>query len=320
LGLSRQTRSPNALGHRSLLAGGEQIAESVRCGWLPITSESMGDENSPLFGRDVGESVASAWERYRERVFESWRPVSEWLVERVDPAPGHVILELAAGPGETGFLLAERLAPHGRLISTDLAEAMVAAARRGAEARGLTNVEFRTVDAQAIDLPDASVDGVLCRFGLMLVPDPAKAFSEVRRVLRPGARLAYSVFSGPDRNPFLTLLVRAFLEHGHTLPGDPFGPGGPFSLADPETNRAMLEQAGFTVVSVEEMPATMHYETLDDYWEMQTAIGGPLAALAAALPREEEAAIKATLAAIAGPFERGGAYDMPCVAVGVAAT
>lgn len=280
----------------------------------------MGDPDSSLFGRDVGENVASAWERYRERVFESWRPVSEWLVERLDPAPGQVVLELAAGPGETGFLLAERLGSSGRLISTDLADAMVAAARRGAEARGLTNVEFRTMDAQAIDLPDASVDGVLCRFGLMLVPDPAKASSEVRRVLRPGGSLTYSVFSGPDKNPWLTLLVGAFLEHGHAPAGDPFGSGGPFSLADPDANRGMLERAGFVDVLVEEVTAQLHYETIDDYWEMQTAIGGPLASLAAALSSDQTAAVKTTLAARAEPFERSGAYHMPCVALGVAAS
>lgn len=280
----------------------------------------MGHSDSSLFGRDVGENVASAWERYRERVFESWRPVSEWLVERIDPAPGQVVLELAAGPGETGFLLAERLGSTGRLISTDLADAMVAVARRGAEARGLTNVEFRAMDAQAIDLPDASVDGVLCRFGLMLVPDPAQASSEVRRVLRPGGSLAYSVFGGPDRNPWLTLLVGAFLEHGHALARDPFGPGGPFSLSDADTNRGMLERAGFADVLVEEVTVELHYETIDDYWEMQTAIGGPLAALAAALSSDQTDAVKATLAARAEPFERSGAYDMPCVALGVAAS
>lgn len=141
-------------------------------------------DDGSTFGHDVGEQVASAWERYRDRVFESWRATSEWLIDRIDPRPGAIILELAAGPGETGFLAAERLLPDGHLISTDLAEGMVAAARRGAQARGLTNVECRTMDAQEIDLPDGSVDGVLSRFGLMLVPEPAKAFAEIRRVLR----------------------------------------------------------------------------------------------------------------------------------------
>ena len=102
-------------------------------------------------------------------------PVSEWLVDHVDPRPGQTILELAAGPGETGFLAAERVGADGRLISTDLSAGMIDAARRGAEARGLGNVELRVMDAQQIDLPDGSVDGVISRFGVMLMPEPAAA-------------------------------------------------------------------------------------------------------------------------------------------------
>src|SRR5690348_16783995 len=96
----------------------------------------MADDDGTMFRRDIGEQVAAAWETYRDRVFRSWQRASEWLIERVDPRPGHTVLELAAGPGETGFLLAERVLPGGRLISTDLAEGMVDAARRGAAERG----------------------------------------------------------------------------------------------------------------------------------------------------------------------------------------
>jgi ubiquinone/menaquinone biosynthesis C-methylase UbiE len=120
---------------------------------------------------------------------------------------------------------------------------MVEAAERGAKARGLTNVESRVMDAQRIELPDNSVDGVLCRFGLMLMPEPALVLSGVRRVLRAGGRLAYAVFGPPEQNPWITLLVRAVQERGHQLRGDPFGPGGLFfSLADAaESIRAALK-------------------------------------------------------------------------------
>lgn len=70
-------------------------------------------------------AVAPAWEEYRDRLFEQTRPVSEWLVRQVDPQPGQTVLELTAGPGETGFLAAERLGPNGRLISSDFAPDMV---------------------------------------------------------------------------------------------------------------------------------------------------------------------------------------------------
>jgi SAM-dependent methyltransferase len=280
----------------------------------------MAQTEGSMFGQDIGQQVAAAWERYRDRVFEAWRPLSEWMVDRVEPRPGQTILELAAGPGETGFLAAGRVLPGGRLISTDISDGMVAAARRGAEARGLANVECRTMDAQAIDLQYASVDGVISRFGLMLVPEPAKAFRSIRRVLRPDGRLAYGVFGPPDRNPLLTMFARAVAEHRHIPSGDPFGPGGPFSLADPDANRALLESAGFRGIEVEEIECTTHYDSLDDYWQMQSAIGGPLAVLLGRLSDDERGAVKATLATMIESFEHEGAYDMPGLAIGVTAS
>ena len=106
-------------------------------------------------------AVASAWDKYRNRLFEDVRSVSEWIVEQVDPQPGQTVLELTAGPGETGFLAAGRLGSTGRLISSDFVPAMVEAARRGADERGFDNVECRVLDAQQIDLPDSSVEGVV---------------------------------------------------------------------------------------------------------------------------------------------------------------
>src|SRR5947209_18405133 len=267
-----------------------------------------------------GDEIAAAWERYRVRLFESQRELSEWMVRHVAPQPGQTILELTAGPGETGFLAAERVGPSGRVISSDLNEGMVAAARRGAEARGLTNVEFRVIDAQQIDLPDASVDGVLSRFGLMLVPELDRALAEIRRVLRPGAHLAYGVWGPFERNPWLTNLVGAVLEHGHVLPGDPFGPGGVFSLPTPEANRERLDAAGFTDIDVEEIHSAQLYDSLDDYWAVQTAVAGPISGIVRSLSDDDVSAIKATLASKIEAFRADdGSYALPTLALGVSA-
>jgi ubiquinone/menaquinone biosynthesis C-methylase UbiE len=258
-----------------------------------------------------GDAVAAAWERHRARVFEAARPVSDWLVEHVDAAPGATVLELTAGPGETGFLVAERVGPTGRVLSTDVAPGMVAAAQRGVEARGLTNVECQVMDAQQLDLDDHSVDGVLSRFGVMLTPEPERVVRESRRVLRPGRAVAYAVWGMPDRNPWLFTLVAALMQCGHTIDADPFGPGGVFSLAEPERNRALLEDAGFTGVVVEELTGVMAYDSAADYWDVQGSLAGPVAELIASLSPQEVAAVHDAIAVLFEPHRAGAGFELP---------
>ncbi len=260
-------------------------------------------------------AVAPAWEAYRDRLFENVRSVSEWLVDQVDPQPGQTVLELTAGPGETGFLAAPRLGPGGRLISSDFVPAMMEAAQRGAAQRGLDNVECRILDAQQIDLPDGSVDGVLSRFGLMLVPEQERAMGEIRRVLRPGGRCAYATWGPPDRNPWIFQIVMALLQNGHAPPGDPFAPGGVFSLTTPERNQELATAASFERVTVEELGGVMRFESPADYWTFNTSVAGPVAELVAKLSNEQLGAIRTTLDPSLAPFERDGGLEIPWLSV-----
>jgi ubiquinone/menaquinone biosynthesis C-methylase UbiE len=280
----------------------------------------MSPDDSSQFNVQIAAAVAAAWERYRDRLFENARPVSEWLVDQLAAQPGATILELTAGPGETGFLVAERIGSGGRLISTDISPAMVEAAKRGAQARGLTNVEFRVMDAQVIDLPDDAVDGVLSRFGIMLTPDPSRVVAETRRVLRSGGRLAYATWGSPDRNPWLTLVIHALLERGQVPEGDPFGAGGVFSLCDAHRNRELMGAAGYSDVRVEQIPGVMRYEGTDDYWEMQSSVAGPIAVLAASLDSEDIHAVRASLDTTLAPYRSQSGYEVPSLAVGVTGT
>jgi ubiquinone/menaquinone biosynthesis C-methylase UbiE len=229
------------------------------------------------------------------------------------------VLELAAGPGETGFMAAERIGPNGKLISTDAVAEMVDAARRGAAARGLSNVDCMVMDAQDIDLPEGSVDSVLCRFGLMLMPDPSAALAGVRRVLRPSGRLAYSVFGAFDRNPWITTMAGAIMACGHDIGTDPFAPGGLFSLAESDRNRELLVSAGFADVKLEEIAGAMSFDDLDDYWSFQSSISGRFAVLLATLTEEQRQEIREHFAELARPHESKGRYDLPSCVVAVSA-
>ncbi|MDT5206429.1 MAG: hypothetical protein QOD34_3065 [Mycobacterium sp.] len=259
-------------------------------------------------------AVAPAWDKYRDRLFEDVRSVSDWMVDYVDPQPGQTVLELAAGPGETGFLAATRLGSTGRLISSDFVPAMVHAARRGADERGLNNVECRVLDAQQIDLPDSSVDGVLSRFGLMLVPHQKRAIAEIRRVLRPGGRCAYATWGLPQHNPWIFQLVAALVQNGIAPPGDPFAPGGLFSLATEESNSALAADGGFTDVTIDELTGTMRFDDSDDYWTHVAAVSGPVAELVSSLDSDQVTAIRSILDPSVAAFERDGALQIPWLA------
>jgi SAM-dependent methyltransferase len=155
----------------------------------------------------------------------------------------------------------------------------------------------------------------------MLLPDTAQALGEARRVLRQGGRLAYAVPGSPDRNPWMSLFMGALLQSGHGPPaGDPFAAGGPFSLSPPGRSRELLGGTGFSDVRVEEIGGLMHFDSLDDYWNLQRAVAGPAALLIASLPAGEVDSIRAALESMVAPFKSGSAYEFPWLALAVGAT
>jgi SAM-dependent methyltransferase len=247
------------------------------------------------------EAAAPGWERQREEVWSASRVVGEKLVDGLDPRPGQTILELAAGAGDTGFLAARRVGPEGKLLSTDFAAGMVSAARRRAEELGIDNAEFRRLDAQQLDLPDASIDGVLCRWGYMLMPDPAAAFAETRRVLRPGGRLVFSVWAGPEQNPWAATIGRTMIELGF-VPAPQPGEPGIFALADPGRIRELLAAAGFEEPRIEPVEMAWSYGSFDGWWRFTLELAGALAAVIATLTPEQVGAVRATAAERAERF------------------
>jgi ubiquinone/menaquinone biosynthesis C-methylase UbiE len=153
---------------------------------------------------EVAEQIAPTWERWRADIEDVSAPVREWLIGELAPQPGDTLLELAAGVGDTGFEAATLVGEQGRLICSDFSPAMLEAARRRGSELEISNVEYRVIDAERIELDTDSVDGVICRFGYMLMADPAAALAETRRVLRPEGRLTLAVWGAPERNPFFT--------------------------------------------------------------------------------------------------------------------
>jgi ubiquinone/menaquinone biosynthesis C-methylase UbiE len=261
--------------------------------------------------RNTWDEMAKGWEARREWLMATLSPVSEWLLEKLDPQPGQTVLELASGTGDLGFGVAERLGDGGRLISSDFSPEMVEVARRNGASRGVSNVDHRVLDAEAMDLEEDSVDGVVCRFGYMLMGDPAAALKETRRVLRAGGPLSFAVWRTPDVNPWAAVPAITLVQRGHLPPPEP-GMPGIFAMGDPERTRTLVRGAGFEEPELDQIDFTFTYADFDDFWDSVVRLAGPLARAIGGLPEQER---ESTRDAIAQGMERfrneQGSYTCP---------
>jgi SAM-dependent methyltransferase len=265
------------------------------------------------------EEMAPGWEARNEWMIDVAGSVNDWILARADPQPGQTVIDIAAGPGDLGFQAAARVGGEGRVISTDFSPEMVEVARRLGESRGLENVEYRVLDAERMDLEDGSVDAALCRWGYMLMADPAAALSETKRVLRDGGPLAFAVWAPPERNPWAAVPAMALVQRGHMAPPGPGAPGI-FAMADPDRIRALVTGAGFADLQLEEVLFDFHYADFDDAWDVLVRLAGPLAQALKALPEEERQATREAIEENLAPHRNeDGSYSTPAVCWGALA-
>jgi len=257
-------------------------------------------------------ATAQGWGKRADQFRRATMPVSTWMVDAVGPRPGDTLLELAAGPGDTGFLAAELIRPGGTLICSDFVPEMLNVAQGRAKALGLDNVRFKQFDAETgIDIEAASIDGALCRWGYMLMADPVTALAQTRRVLKPGARLSLAAWTGPDENPWSALPARELIRRGLEEAPDPDAPGQ-FAWAEEGVIRERLEEAGFVDYEVAAVDFTIAYASVEDWWATTSDMSMRFADATRAMDVATMAEIQAALGEAAAPFTDGdGAIAIP---------
>jgi ubiquinone/menaquinone biosynthesis C-methylase UbiE len=268
---------------------------------------------------DNWESVSAGWGKQADRTRRWGMPVSSWLIEHAELQPGQDVVELAAGPGDTGFLAAELIRPGGTLISSDGTDGMVAVARERAQELGVENVEFKQLQLEWIDLETASADVVLCRWGLMFAFDPGAALQEMRRVLRPGGRIAFAVWDAPKLNPWATIPNAALIDQGLVEAPDPNAPGI-FALSRADELSEMVRDAGFVDVDVESIEVERRYVDAEEFVRETLDLSSNLARAVDGIAQRSRAALEQDLTGRLQPFRAAdGTLRLPGRSLGVAA-
>lgn len=216
------------------------------------------------------------WKKWDDLVIEFLGPQGQAIIDHLAPEGAERVLDIAAGTGEPGLRIAQ-LIPQGKVVITDLAESMLQVAVEKAARLGLGNVEFKEADANALPFADNSFDAVSCRLGYMFFPDVEQAAREMSRVLKPGGRIATTVWAEPEKNAFVTTTMRAIMKH---IPMTPPPPGAPgiFRCAQPGMVSAVFTAVGLKNVSERDVPCPMPVSSPEQYWEWQNEVAAPVVA------------------------------------------
>lgn len=219
---------------------------------------------------------SGGWKKWDGMVMEFLKPMGDEIIALLNPQNNDVILDVAAGTGEPGLTIASML-KDGKVVITDLAEDMLTIAQENAIKRGINNIETRACDVCELPFADNTFNAISCRFGFMFFPDMLLAAKEMVRVLKPGGKIATSVWNVPEKNFWVTAIMGT-INRNMELPSPPSGSPGMFRCAKDGFISNIFLQAGLKNIYQTEVPGKLNCKTVDAYWNMQTEVGAPIVA------------------------------------------
>jgi ubiquinone/menaquinone biosynthesis C-methylase UbiE len=213
------------------------------------------------------------WKKWDHEILDFMRPFADEIIRSINPKGSDVILDVAAGTGEPGLSIAAMLS-DGKVVITDLADDMLTIARENAFRKGITNVEFKACDVTELPFYDNTFDAISCRMGFMFFPDMLLAAKEMYRVLKPGGKIATAVWSGPEKNFWVTAVGGTINRNMQLTPPPPEAPGM-FRCSKSGLITDIFQQAGFKNTTETELTGKLNCGTADVYWNLITEIAAP---------------------------------------------
>lgn len=226
--------------------------------------------------KETWNKFSPGWKKWDELTMKLLKPMGDEIIRLIKPKDGETILDVAAGTGEPGLTIAEMI-KNGQIIIADLAEGMLEIARENAAKRGITNFETIVCDASELPFDDNTFDAISCRMGFMFFPDMELATKEMVRVLKPGGRVAISVWNGPEKNFWVTA-VMSTINRNMQLPPPPPDAPGMFRCAKPGLMVNLFRKADFKNVLEKGIDGRLNIGTADLYWNLHTEVGAPIVA------------------------------------------
>lgn len=270
--------------------------------------------------REQWQEAAAAWDRWGPTLEDWLGPATEAMLDAAGVGPGARVLDVAAGAGGQTLAAARRVGPEGHVLATDISPAILKYAAAAARDAGLASVETQELDGESLaGVEDASFDAVISRVGLIYFPDRQGALAEMRRVLRPGGRVAAVVYSTPESNRFFSVpvgIIRRRAELGPPLPGQP----GPFSLGGDGALAGAYEQAGFRDVHVQAVLSPLRMTSAVECLRFERESFGALHQMLAGLDEAGRERAWQEVGEALGEFEGADGFTGPCELLVGAAT
>lgn len=252
--------------------------------------------------RQSWDSVAAEWQRWWKTTETAAEEVSRWLISHAEIKPGSKVLDIATGIGEPAISAAKKVGNGGHVLATDISSQMLSIAKQRAISLGLQDViEFKEGDSETIDLPNSTFNAVLCRWGLMFLPDLKTGLSNLHKSLVDGGRLAAAVWASPDKVPFIALALNTVMKETNS-PQPPPGTPGPFNLSDEYILKDSFIKSGFTDITIERINVVFDFDSAEDYSSFVHGTAAPIRSmLANETPERREEILKA-IAESAGKY------------------
>jgi len=227
--------------------------------------------------RQQWNSVAAGWEKWWETLERMAKGVTVKIIEMADIQPDQNVLDIATGIGEPALTVAPRVGKKGKVVATDVSSEMLSIARERAKELGVTNLDFHKLDAEQINYPEAEFDSIVCRWGLMFLPDVEGTLKSIHRMLIADGRFATAVWDEPEKIPFFSFAVLT-LKNMFDLPQPPPEAPTMSGMADGVLEDHM-ERAGFRNIVSDKITVNFEFSSANEYAQLMKDIAAPLTAM-----------------------------------------